>query len=411
MAKLKAIICPYCGETQAADAGAAPLLAGAAGVSTERCRACGGLFEPLSRQATHNAMGPWQIRDERKPFQPGCSYETLVKLIERGQVTKHSIVRGPTTKQFWTIAKRVPGVSHLLGYCHNCDASVDAGDHGCHACGVPFGAYLDRNFLGLPEIRPLPWEAPVEEEIARESVLPGLDVRRAAQPLGISSFASDAELRNVGLSPMRGPAGQGGQSQTGADRSDPVHAPGRGAPWDIPAPSVAGAAAVEDAPSSRLAMRSLQRRVDDLRRTIRMLAVALVVVLALGIALALAAMRRGAAPEAKSAPHQASELPPPTTMAAADAPATQPSLADDEAQAQPPQAPSPDYARAQELIEQARQPERARAERIRDYQQALQILRRIDSSSTPSQRPVGLHDEIQRIERELESLQLEDFFP
>ena len=147
MPKTQVVICPYCGETQSA---------------ADRCRSCGGLFEPLSRQATHNAMGPWYVRDPAKPFQPGCGYETLVQLIDRGQVMKYSIVRGPTTKQFWTVAKHVSGVAHLLGYCHNCDGSVDACDHGCHVCGVPFGAYLDRNYLGLPDMRPLPWEAEVD---------------------------------------------------------------------------------------------------------------------------------------------------------------------------------------------------------------------------------------------------------
>src|SRR5580765_972695 len=171
MTKTKVLICPYCGDTQSAG---------------DRCRSCGGLFEPLSRQASHNAMGPWFIRDENRPFQPGCSYETLIRLIERGQVTKYAIIRSPTTKQFWTVAKRVPGIAHLLGYCHNCDASVDPGDHGCHACGVPFGAYLDRNYLGLPEVRPLPWEAPIEED-ERSRVNPAvtMDFRRAAEPLGI----------------------------------------------------------------------------------------------------------------------------------------------------------------------------------------------------------------------------------
>src|SRR5690606_26108798 len=116
------------------------------------------LFEPLSRQATHNSMGPWFVRDPQRPFQPGCSYETLVRLVQRGKVSRLTIVRGPTTRQFWTIAKRVQGIAHLLGFCHECGASVDPGDHGCHACGVTFGAFLDRNYLGLPEYRPLPWE-------------------------------------------------------------------------------------------------------------------------------------------------------------------------------------------------------------------------------------------------------------
>ena len=173
MTQTKVVICPYCGETQ---------------TTAERCRSCGGLFEPLSRQATHNAMGPWYVRDPGKPFHPGCSYETFVRMIDRGQLTKYSIMRGPTTKQFWTVAKHVPGVAHLLGYCHNCDASVDPGDHGCHVCGVSFGAYLDRNYLGLPDLRPLPWEAEIDGSPSPDRT-PGL---RSSG--GISGFASDDEL-------------------------------------------------------------------------------------------------------------------------------------------------------------------------------------------------------------------------
>jgi hypothetical protein len=144
MAKAKLLICPYCGGTQPADA--------------ERCGACSGLFEPLSRQATHNAMGPWFIRDPDRPFQPGCSYETLVRLVQRGRVGPLTVVRGPTTRQFWTVAKRVQGISHLFGYCHECGALAGEADPDCHACGASFGPEADRDRLGLPEIRPLPWE-------------------------------------------------------------------------------------------------------------------------------------------------------------------------------------------------------------------------------------------------------------
>ncbi|NNF43298.1 MAG: hypothetical protein HKO59_08780 [Phycisphaerales bacterium] len=168
MSQSKLVICPYCGATQPA---------------AESCRECRGLFEPLSRQATHNEMGPWFLRE--RPHHPGCSYETLVRLVERSLVTKYSIVRGPTTKQFWTVAKHVPGVAHLLGFCHVCDATVDADAHGCPDCGVPFGAYLDRNHLGLPEVRPLEWESP-------QAGGPAGHVTTGAR--GLSSFAADEEL-------------------------------------------------------------------------------------------------------------------------------------------------------------------------------------------------------------------------
>ena len=188
MARTKLLICPYCGETQR---------------ESPRCITCAGLLEPLSRQATHNAMGPWFIRDESKPYHPGCSYETLVKLIDRGQVGKYSILRGPTTRQFWTIARHIPGVAHLLGYCHQCDEEVQPSDHGCPKCGALFGAWLERNHLGLPGICPLPGE-PGEPGVvegatagngnATSSPDPYQTWESTTEETGISSFASDTEL-------------------------------------------------------------------------------------------------------------------------------------------------------------------------------------------------------------------------
>src|SRR5881394_2638955 len=61
-------VCPYCGHNSFNNA---------------RCDQCKGLLDPLSRQASQNAMGPWFIRDEAAPFRPGCSYETLRALIAR----------------------------------------------------------------------------------------------------------------------------------------------------------------------------------------------------------------------------------------------------------------------------------------------------------------------------------------
>ena len=259
MAKVTLLICPYCGQTQP---------------QVERCRSCGGLLEPLSRQATHNAMGPWFVRDPDRPHQPGCSYETLVKLVEREQIAKHTIIRGPTTRQFWTIAKRVPGVAHLLGYCHNCAASVDPADHGCHACGVPFGAYLDRNYLGLPEIRPLPWEAQLEGNEPPRFAGRSVQGSHAGHAAGLSSFASDEELLGeVGSSGSRarGPAGAaapaGAQGPVRSAPSKPANEPGVGSVAQAQTPQV-GANLFDDYAAAAVT-RSLQRKVAAQRRTIR----------------------------------------------------------------------------------------------------------------------------------------------
>lgn len=129
------VLCPYCGHLQ---------------TDPTRCERCKGLFEPLSRRATQIAMGPWYLRDEANPFRPGCSYETLKRQIEAGRVTANSIIRGPTTRQFWSVAYNVPGVAHLTGYCHRCNSKVNPTDPRCPSCGEAFGAVTGvRNELGL----------------------------------------------------------------------------------------------------------------------------------------------------------------------------------------------------------------------------------------------------------------------
>ncbi len=130
----KMILCPYCGRLQP---------------QAPRCVDCGGLFEPLSRDATQLAMGPWFIRDKAMPFRPGCSYEVIRKMAAAGRIHSRTILRGPTTRQFWSIARNVPGVAHLIGYCHDCGAAADPGDACCEACGAVFPEPGERNELGL----------------------------------------------------------------------------------------------------------------------------------------------------------------------------------------------------------------------------------------------------------------------
>ncbi len=141
----RVVLCPFCGGLSA---------------NLEACTHCKGRFDPLSRQASQNAMGPWFIRDERQPFAPGCSFETVKNLIARGRISKNTIIRGPTTNQFWTLAKRTPGVANLLGVCHNCQHEVSPKDFACGACGAPFTPEVDRQHLGLAPLQPLPGQAP-----------------------------------------------------------------------------------------------------------------------------------------------------------------------------------------------------------------------------------------------------------
>jgi len=108
-------------------------------------------------------MGPWWVRDEQAPHHPGCSYDTLRKLVQRKKVSRESIIRGPTTRQFWMLAQDVPGVSHLLGLCYACHNEAGSQEYMCRSCGAVFEASVDRQRLGLAPMRLLPGDASPEQ--------------------------------------------------------------------------------------------------------------------------------------------------------------------------------------------------------------------------------------------------------
>lgn len=423
MAKSKVVICPYCGETQPA---------------AERCRSCAGLFEPLSRQATHNAMGPWFIRDPQRPFQPGCSYETLVKLIRAGRVTKYSIIRGPTTRQFWTVAKHVPGVAHVLGYCHQCDAAVDPDAVGCPNCGTPFGAYLDRNYLGLPDIRPLPGEATLEDE-APASVPVGAGMRRPA-PMSrggtLSRFATDEEL----FAPAVGPAQPASPDPIDAYRASESDAPAPAAP--VPDASVQSYAAAA-------ARRSLERRLQKERQLVRVLIVVVLVIIGLIVITNLSTIRSwfASAPVPNSggaverggagAVDGASSSTPPVTPPANDEDAngtasgestetnppanetdeangSEPPSADDSAAA-PPTGPLDPFEvtlrEALDLAMRARQSARDAAERRADLERAIALISTIETTSLNESQRSRVAGVLAGLREDLERLELREFFP
>lgn len=163
MSELKTLICPFCGARQPA--------------STE-CGGCGTPLDGETQRTTLARMGPWYLRSEAMPFMPGCSWEQLASFVTRGIVTRDSVLRGPTTRQLWTSARRVPGIAHLLGVCHACQTRVDSTAAACPSCRASFGAPLDRNDLGLP--------TGVEETKAHEEPV---------ESERVSAFATNDELR------------------------------------------------------------------------------------------------------------------------------------------------------------------------------------------------------------------------
>ncbi|MBC7834151.1 MAG: hypothetical protein H7Y88_03505 [Phycisphaerales bacterium] len=145
----RTVLCPYCGHHS---------------LNLSRCELCKGYFDQLSQQASQNSMGPWFIREVSAPFRPGCSLATIKMLVERGRITVDTVVRGPSTGQFWRDARQAPGIAELLGICHQCGGSVRSGQPACGACGAALGALSHRDELGLWPVRPIQ-DAPLIEPL------------------------------------------------------------------------------------------------------------------------------------------------------------------------------------------------------------------------------------------------------
>lgn len=207
-ARKSGMLCPYCGNYSG---------------SKKECDRCKGLFEPLSRQASQNGMGPWFIRDEGNPFRPGCSYATMRMLVSRKRIVAESVLRGPSTRQFWTFAKNTPGIAHLLGECHACHKSAIAEASHCPHCNASFTVEEDRQYLGLAEVRVIPGQ--VMPEATRATSRAAVVAAASASPLNNEAarsravFASDANAIPLD--------GSGEESSEMAAAYEPIRNPAR----------------------------------------------------------------------------------------------------------------------------------------------------------------------------------------
>jgi hypothetical protein len=197
--KLRMMVCPFCGALTP-DSG--------------RCGSCAARFDPLSRQASQNQMGPWFVRDEKSAHRPGCNYSTIQRMVESGGITAHSVVRGPSTNQFWMLAKHTPGVAHLLGHCHNCGAAASAEMFACKSCGETFSADRDRQHMGLGPVRAIAGSARGDVLALHASAAPGAE--RIAGP-AISLDGGAAGPRAPGSAAT---SGGGGADAAGKTRID-----------------------------------------------------------------------------------------------------------------------------------------------------------------------------------------------
>lgn len=90
---------------------------------------------PQTRRVTRGRIGPWYVMQSRNPAAPGMKLDVLLGFIRKGQVTARSIVRGPTTHQFWRYAAHVKGLSREFGLCFSCGADIATESNLCPHCG------------------------------------------------------------------------------------------------------------------------------------------------------------------------------------------------------------------------------------------------------------------------------------
>jgi hypothetical protein len=113
-------VCPFCGTQRETDLGP--------------CMHCSLEDTPTTRSATRAKLGPWYVLQSRNPSAPGMNFATLMTLVQKGRVTARSVVRGPTTGQFWRHAAKIKGVSREFGLCWNCGGDVSRTARACAGC-------------------------------------------------------------------------------------------------------------------------------------------------------------------------------------------------------------------------------------------------------------------------------------
>jgi hypothetical protein len=113
-------VCPFCGQQNAGG--------------PDPCPHCTMEDTPATRQATKARIGPWYVLQSRNPAAPGMRYATILALINKGQITPRSIIRGPTTHQLWRFAAHVRAISREFSLCYSCGGAIERSSNICHHC-------------------------------------------------------------------------------------------------------------------------------------------------------------------------------------------------------------------------------------------------------------------------------------
>ncbi len=336
-------------------------------------------------------MGAWCVRDEHNPFKPGCSYETLRRLVERGKINAETIIRGPTTNQFWAFARDIQGVANLLGHCHNCHIEVRPDDYMCRACAAILSPNTDRQSLGLAPVRLLPGHAP-PHVIARAAASQGA---ASAQPTSPSAVV-DPSVRRVGAPASATKSTIAGNAHTTTTSDQPT----------------------DSAITAAATTRRLRRQLASVRAMIALLIVANFILLAFLAALVIQLRSSSPAPdttqqEASTSTPAIIEQPPPDDPSPASNPAADDPIdtvadSSESAPAQSPidQAPIDQAAANRAAARMAEALKLADLDTIKDVEQAVAILQGIARETPASAMPPGLDEHLVRLNARLDELYL-----
>jgi len=118
--------------------------------STDRCPHCRTSFSVAVRRASREVVGDWYYLDPRNPSGRGVTFETLIKMIEKGRIKADSVVRGPTTHHDWMYAAETPRLAKYLGMCPHCFAEAKPEDTFCTSCQLQMNMRPGTPRPGIP---------------------------------------------------------------------------------------------------------------------------------------------------------------------------------------------------------------------------------------------------------------------
>src|SRR5688500_10677335 len=215
-------VCPFCGTTRDTEMGP--------------CTQCSLEDTPTTRAATRSKRGPWYGGQSRKPSAPGRNSATLLLLIQKGRVTPRSVIRGPTTSQFWRHAARVKGVSREFGLCWHCGQDVAKSARMCANCRRSQDTPAEADVLletpaeaGAEDLTEKMWAEDVGREAPPSQVASQSAVERLAARGGVrrevpfkASINSDPAEADVGEGRLPGNGRRGGRDELTDDLAGPA---------------------------------------------------------------------------------------------------------------------------------------------------------------------------------------------